>query len=217
MKPATRADRLTVQRILAGDATAWSDLIARFEGRLLAFAENRLRDRASSEDIVQETFVGFLNSLPNYDARRAIENYLFTICSYKLTDFLRREGRRPMIPFSVHSDSTLDWLHRVPAGRGPSSVVRSGERRDLEETALVSAMQKLLEHWQQRGDWFKVKCAELMFVRGLANKDIAGQLEVAERQVAAVKFEFITRLQQQLREQGLNVDVFPELQSPEAS
>ena len=39
----------------------------RYEGRLLAFVDRRLHDRAASEDVVQETFIGFLNSLPNYD------------------------------------------------------------------------------------------------------------------------------------------------------
>jgi RNA polymerase sigma-70 factor (ECF subfamily) len=215
MKAVNEADRLTVQRILTGDAAAWHELIARFEGRLLSFAESRLRDRATSEDIVQETFIGFLNSLPNYDERRAIENYLFTICAYKLTDYMRREGRRPLIPFSVRSDSTLNWLQAIPAGRGASSVAQSGERRELEETALVSAVRELLDRWKQRGDWIKVKCAELMVVRGYGNKELAAFFELSEKQVAAIKFELITRLQQHLRAQGLNADLFPELQSGE--
>ena len=54
------ADELLVQRVRAGDGDAWNELIARFEGRLLAFVEGRLRDRSAGEDIVQETFIGFL-------------------------------------------------------------------------------------------------------------------------------------------------------------
>ena len=46
-------------------------------------------------------FLGFLNSLPNYDGRRPLESYLFSICAYKLTDHLRREGRRPAVPLSA--------------------------------------------------------------------------------------------------------------------
>ncbi len=76
-----QTDALLVERIRAGDADAWSDLIRRYEGRLLAFAESRLRKRDVSEDIVQESFIGFLNSLPNYDGKRPLESYLFTICA----------------------------------------------------------------------------------------------------------------------------------------
>ena len=92
----SESDRLLIQQIRQGDPRAWDALIARYEGRLLAFAQRRIRDRAASEDVVQETFVGFLNSLPNFDDRRELQTYLFTIASHKLTDHLRRNGRHPL-------------------------------------------------------------------------------------------------------------------------
>src|SRR3982751_774556 len=97
------ADSLLIERIRRGESEAWNDLIDRYEGRLLAFVESRLGRRGPSEDIVQESFLGFLNSLPNYDGRRPLESYLFSICAYKLTDHLRREGRRPAVPLSARA------------------------------------------------------------------------------------------------------------------
>src|SRR5438552_13407058 len=105
----SEADRLLIQDIRRGDPRAWENLIARYEGRLLAFVERRLHDRAASEDVVQETFVGFLNSLPNFDDRRELQTYLFTIASHKLTDHLRRLGRHPLHPAS---DSPGDLLQQ---------------------------------------------------------------------------------------------------------
>ena len=92
MSPPSQSDSLLIQQIRQGEADAWSELIARFEGRLLAYVDSRLRNRTASEDVVQETFVGFLTSLPNYDSRRPLESYLFSIAAHKLTDHLRREG-----------------------------------------------------------------------------------------------------------------------------
>ena len=92
------ADRLLIDRVRAGDAGAWEALIARYEGRLLAFAHSRLRNRARAEDVVQEAFLGFLVSLPNYDASQSLEAWLFAITAHKLTDALRKEGRRPTVP-----------------------------------------------------------------------------------------------------------------------
>ena len=40
--PIDEADQLLVSQIKAGDAEAWSELIARYEGRLLAFVNSRL-------------------------------------------------------------------------------------------------------------------------------------------------------------------------------
>ena len=107
MAQAPKSDALLVDRIRAGHPEAWNELIGRFEGRLLAYVETRLRGRSASEDVVQETFIGFLTSLPHYDARRSLESYLFSIAAHKLTDYLRREGRRPAIPLSSGRESLI--------------------------------------------------------------------------------------------------------------
>lgn len=203
-------DSLLVERIRSGDADAWKDLITRYEGRLLAFVESRIGHRGASEDIVQDAFIGFLNSLPNYDGRRPLESYLFSICAYKLTDHLRREGRRPSIPLSAGSDSGGDWQLAGNA-RVASSIARSGERHDLEERAIVSALSEQVSRWRSRGDWTKLKCTELLFVRGWANKDVAVELNISEQQVANFKFDFVARLRSLIRRQGLSEEVFPEL------
>src|SRR5215207_11668253 len=130
-------DLLLVEQIRSGQPDAWNALIAQYEGRLLSFVDSRLRRRASSEDVVQETFIGFLTSLPNYDTRRPLESYLFSIAAHKPTDYLRREGRRPVLPLSSTSASTGGSWELPGNARPASSIARSGERRDLEEDALA--------------------------------------------------------------------------------
>ncbi len=210
MSGALDPDSLLIERIRSGDSDAWNDLISRYEGRLLAFVESRIGHRAASEDIVQEAFIGFLNSLPNYDGRRPLESYLFSICAYKLTDHLRREGRRPAVPLSSGPDSGGQW--QLPGtDRAASSIARSGERKGLEERAVVDALREQVARWRKRGDWTKLKCTELLFVRGWANKHVATELDISEQQVANFKFDFIARMRSIVRRQGLSEDIFPEL------
>lgn len=210
MSGTSDTDSLLVDRIRGGDPDAWSDLISRYEGRLLAFVESRIGHRGASEDIVQEAFIGFLNSLPNFDGRRPLEGYLFSICAYKLTDHLRREGRRPSVPLSSGGDSGGEWQISGNA-RAASSIARSGERHGLEERAIVSALGEQIARWRKRGDWTKLKCTELLFVRGWANKDVASKLDISEQQVANYKFDFLARMRSIVRRQGLSEEVFPEL------
>jgi len=200
-----------IDAIRAGDAGAWQSLIAKFEGRLLAFAESRLRDRAASEDIVQETFIGFLTSLPNYDSRRPLEGYLFSICAYKLTDHLRKMGRRPPL-VSTRSRDGDDLTMQLPgSARVASSIVRSGERKRLEEDAVAEATRDSIQRWKERGDWQKLRCLELLLVCGFANKDVAQRTGLTEQQVANLKSDFYIRIKSIIQRSGLDSDVFPEL------
>jgi RNA polymerase sigma-70 factor, ECF subfamily len=208
------ADSLLVERIRHGESDAWNDLIERYEGRLLAFVESRLGRRGPSEDIVQESFLGFLNSLPNYDGRRPLESYLFSICAYKLTDHLRREGRRPALPLSSAPDSSGEW-EVAGTARHASSIARSGERKSLEEKAIIDALGEQIDRWREKGEWAKLMCTELLFVRGWANKDAAEALGLSEQQVANYKFDFIARLKTLIQRQDLSEDVFPELKDDE--
>ena len=148
--------------------------------------------------------------MPNYDGKRPLESYLFSICAYKLTDHLRREGRRPALPFSARDDSQTPWDPASPA-RAASSIARSAERTELEEKALVEALQHQVDRIRQRGEWAKLECLELLFVGGWANKDVATELGLSEQQVANFKFDFLANLRKQIRKQGLSSDVFPEL------
>jgi RNA polymerase sigma-70 factor (ECF subfamily) len=210
MSSLSESDALLVRRIRQQDADAWSELIARFEGRLLAFVESRTRQRSAAEDLVQETFIGFLTSLPNFDGRRPLEGYLFSIAAHKLIDYLRREGRRPTLPLLPPGSDVSDW---EPAGsaRRASSIARSGERRHLEEDALAAALTRQIDHFRRRGQWERLKCIELLFVRGWLNKAAAATLGIAEQTVANYKFEFVTQLRSAVRAQDLPREVFPEL------
>ena len=208
-------DTLLVEQIRAGQPDAWNVLIAQYEGRLLSFVDSRLHRRASSEDVVQETFIGFLTSLPNYDTRRPLESYLFSIAAHKLTDYLRREGRRPALPLSSACGSTSGSWDMPGGARPASSIARSGERRDLEEDALAHGIAEQINHWREKGDWEKVKCMELLFVRGAANKEVSTTLGITEQQVANFKFDFLDRLRKLVKQQRLSEDVFPELYANE--
>ena len=199
-----------VSRIRSGDADAWAELIDRYEGRLLAFSESRLANKGAAEDIVQESFLGFLNSLPHYDGQRSLESYLFSICAYKLTDHLRREGRRPAISFSSREDSQGNWEFSG-GGRGASSLARSVERKRVEEDVLAETMAEQIARWQERGDWTKLKCIELLVVKGWPNKRVATELEISEQQVANFKFDFISRMRTLIQRKGVAEDLFPEL------
>ena len=194
--PVDDAERLLVNRIRQGDAAAWEECIARYEGRLLAFVESRLRNRTASEDIVQETFLGFLISLPNYDGSTPLESWLFSIAAHKLTDALRREGRRPTLPLVIPGDDEQGAPEPVGRTRKASSLVRSQERRTAEQEIIGRCLRGLIETWTDRGEFERLKCMELLFVLGWSNKAAAERLGISEQTVANHKHFVVTKLKE---------------------
>lgn len=203
--PTTDTEALLIRQVRDKDAGAWRQLIERYEGRLTAFVDSRLRDRAASEDVVQETFVGFLTSLPNYDEKRDMEAYLFSIAAHKLTDHLRKQGRRPIDQFG--SDDHGRPLEEVAGGARPaSSIARSGEQREAEERVLTESMGQLVREWLVKGDFDRLRCLELLIVKGWANKDVAKYLDLTEQAVASYKFQTIGRLKEMARRSGVGLE-----------
>ncbi|MBB3209921.1 RNA polymerase sigma-70 factor (ECF subfamily) [Rhodopirellula rubra] len=208
------AESELIDAIQAGDESAWRRLIDQYEGRLLAYVHRRLQDRSVSEDIVQETLVGFLVSLPNYDRRRRLENYLFSICGYKLTDHLRRTGRRPTLPLYGRGESqrSSGTEMQIPGrNRGASSIARSAERLELERKVVSGAIRDQIQRWQETGNYTKLQTLELIFVAGRGNLEVAERLGISQQQVANLKSDFLTRLKAIIARQDLDPGVFPEL------
>jgi RNA polymerase sigma-70 factor (ECF subfamily) len=197
------ADRLLLEAIRAGDEHAWSDLIARYEGRLLAFIHSRLKNRATAEDLVQETFFGFLVSLPNYDPQTPLDSFLFAIAAHKLTDHLRRSGRRPAVALDDGGAGPHEPVGRY---RHASSLMRSRERQGIEERVLAKALADQIDGWRERGEWERLMCIELLFVRGLPNKQAAEVQGITEQAVANHKFAALSKLKEAARQAGATAE-----------
>ncbi|MCA9039258.1 MAG: sigma-70 family RNA polymerase sigma factor [Planctomycetaceae bacterium] len=205
--PQDPATQLLIERIRDGEEEAWSEFINLFEGRLLAFVRSRIRNAATAEDIVQEAFLGFLTSLPNYDPSTKLETYLFTITSYKLTDHLRREGRRPALSLTTSSSSEGSY---DPPGRArkASSLMRSREGKQQESAVIAECLSELIEQWREQEDYERLMCMELLFVLGWPNKRVAQELNISEQAVANHKHFTLSKLKEAAtRSRVLNFDL----------
>ena len=102
-----------------------------------------------------------------------------------------------------------------PAGnaRVASSIVRSVERRRLEDESVREAIAEQIQRWKAGGQWTKLRAIELIFVRGLGNKQVAQALALTEQQVANYKSDFQIRMRSIVRRMNLDEAVFPELAS----
>jgi len=192
------ADQYLVAQVRSGDQSAWRQLIERFSGRLLAFARSRTPGLTDAEDLVQETLVGFLQSLESFDESRSLETYLFTILRYKLYDVLRQ---RKLNTVSEPADAD-QWWDRIGPGTEdtPSGLAIREEAQGQQERLLADLLRQLIHELRDRGAFNDLQVIELIFFGGKRNLDVAELLDMDQKAVAGVKFRAIQKLQKYLGE-----------------
>jgi RNA polymerase sigma-70 factor (ECF subfamily) len=144
----TAADRQLAGRILAGDDTAFEDLVGRNYGRVARIAGRFFRQYDVVEEIAQEVFVKAFVSMSTYRAEMPLEHWLSRIAVNACYDQLRRRQRRPETAVSQIVDDPADFYARLgaPPGGAESGYWDREEARLCAEQllALLSPPERLV-------------------------------------------------------------------------
>jgi RNA polymerase sigma-70 factor (ECF subfamily) len=114
-------DRELVERVLAGDQDAFSEIYAAYFRRVYAFTLKRVGDPAEAEDLTQETFVQLYRSLPSFEGRSSLLTWTFGIAHNVCSRFFRHCSRWMVGPKDARElgdkpvESAIE--RRVDAGR----------------------------------------------------------------------------------------------------
>jgi RNA polymerase sigma-70 factor, ECF subfamily len=92
-------DHELVQRLREGDESAFAELIDAYGATMLRVAQMFVRDRATAEEVVQETWLAVLNGIDRFEERSSLKTWLFRILTNRAKTRGQRDGR--MVPFSA--------------------------------------------------------------------------------------------------------------------
>ncbi len=82
-----------IDRYLAGDRSAFNELMAAHEDRVFAICLRMLRDRSAALDATQETFLTVFRKADRYQAKAAFSTWLYRVAVNTCYDQLRRAKR----------------------------------------------------------------------------------------------------------------------------
>jgi RNA polymerase sigma-70 factor (ECF subfamily) len=91
-------DVRVIEALRARDEAAFETLIERYHGSLVRLAMIYVHDRAAAEEVVQDTWIGLLESLERFEGRSSLKTWLFRILLNCARARARKEART--IPFS---------------------------------------------------------------------------------------------------------------------
>jgi RNA polymerase sigma-70 factor (ECF subfamily) len=85
-----------VDGCLAGDQSAVSDFVSRYQGPIFGLCYRMLAHRQDAEDMAQETLVRALRALGQWDRDREIMPWLLSIAGNRCRSLLATRKRRPV-------------------------------------------------------------------------------------------------------------------------
>jgi RNA polymerase sigma-70 factor (ECF subfamily) len=140
-------DSLTDEQLLAdhlaGGPSSFGELVRRYRGELSGFLFHVLGNRATVEDVLQETFLRVHRSAKQFDPSRKFRAWVFTIAANAATDVLRRQSGQlaGSLDAAVHRGATAEGPTRLAAlaaddAHRPDRIAVRQEQRTLVHRAL---------------------------------------------------------------------------------
>lgn len=145
-----RLDEQLLDDYRHGDAAAFALLVSRYQRELYHFLVRFLGNRASAEDVFQETFLQVHQSAEQFDPQRRFRPWLFTIAANKARDLMRSNSRRPTNPLqasiSPSDDESGEFIDLMKsASELPGEPLEKQELQQLVHATVVGMPDHLRE------------------------------------------------------------------------
>jgi RNA polymerase sigma factor (sigma-70 family) len=194
----------------AHDDAEWRRVERVYCGRLHAYAQRRVGDVQGAEDVVQESLLGAVRGIKDFDPRFSFEQYLFGICRNRTIDHLRRRKARTMAVQEDEESSGQNLDNLARESETPSAIVRGIELSERARELLSLVLADWIGETADQGEFERLAIIEALFAGGWRNRDAWRYFGLGdETAVAGVKFRALKRIRQlAARREGAN-DLLP--------
>jgi RNA polymerase sigma-70 factor (ECF subfamily) len=94
-----------LERLRAGDEDAFAQLVAQHDRALRRVARTFVHTPSAADDVVQETWLGVVRGLANFEGRSSLRTWIFRILVNRARTRATRDARS--VPFSALEDDDL--------------------------------------------------------------------------------------------------------------
>jgi len=163
------SDDLTALK--AGDSDAWRVVLVRYGPSLLAYATRLLGDRASGEEITQDSLVNIYRTIDRFDGRCSLKSWLYRAVHNRAIDEIRRRKRYVDVGdqgLEDYFNAAGRWRHDCPGWDGLAA-------KQLDDKRLLGKVREQM-------DCLPHAHREVLFlkeVEGLDSAEICAALEIS--------------------------------------
>ena len=175
-------------RVRNDDQVAFTQLVAKYQDRLVGVFTNMFRDGALAEDLAQEVFLRIYRVRNGYEPTAKFSTWLFQIASNLASNSRRTKGRKREVQFhaSASGSQPVHAGEQLVADKSALMPTRQLDSEELRERVL-EAMETLNE---------RQRMAILLHkFEGMSYADIAVSMEMSPQAVKSL----LSRARDQLR------------------
>lgn len=172
-EPSSMNEPQKEQSARAIDPELWVD---RYGDYLYAFAQLRLVDRTTAEDVVQETFLSALNSMKNFRGHSSERTWLTSILKHKILDHFRKKQReKTPHDLGVPQDNVQQFFDEKGHWKEGPSKWDTNPKKLLEQKEFLRILHTCLEGLSSR----VAKTFVLREIEGLNTDEICKVLNIS--------------------------------------
>lgn len=161
------------------------DLYEKYKQDVFIYLISITHNKSLSEDLVSETFLSAIKSLPNFKGNSDIKTWLFSIARHKWYEYLRREKKTTplelFIQYYIQEDSSLEKL--------------------VYQNEVSNRIIKLLDREEKR-----TKEIVMMRVEGYSFYEIANKFKISEGSARVIDFRTKKKLKEMLIKEGFEYE-----------
>lgn len=172
-------EKRLVEKILRGERQAFGKFYRKERAGFLGFIAKRVGNFEDAQEIVQDTFLAFLDSLPIFSFRSSLRTFLYSIARHEVADYFRRRYAKRALKFVPLVGEVVD-----------EKLFRSG---DLSRR-IDRVYGKLLPRYAQ--------VLQLKYEEELSVKEIATKLKLSVKAVESRLFRARAAFQTVFVEEG---------------
>lgn len=116
-------DMLLVRRFVAGDESAFDELVARYQSYVFNICLNMVGNRSDAEDVAQEVFIAIHKGLPRFGMRSRVSTWVYRIVMNQCIS--HRRGRSAVeVPLDMEIGVHVDHASEIEKRRAVRELLQ---------------------------------------------------------------------------------------------
>jgi RNA polymerase sigma-70 factor (ECF subfamily) len=173
-----------------GSATAFEELMIRYQGRVVTVLEHLLGKRGEAEDLSQEVFLRVFRARGGYEPGAKFSTWLFTIVNNLVANHHRSQSRRREVQLEGRESGPygfkpLEQMALDASSQMPTRQLDKAELRELVRSSLsvLNERQRMAVLLNKFEDMSYAEIAETMKLSPQAVKSLLSRARVQLREV----------------------------------